>query len=87
MKNIKYILSLLFLLLINLVYACDACKLEQPEITSSFTHGQGPRGNMDWVIVAIVAAITLYTLIFSIIYLVKPGEKKDGHIKYSILED
>lgn len=87
MKNIKFVLSLVFLLMIDFIYACDACKLEQPKITSSFTHGQGPRGNIDWIIVGVVTVITLFTLIYSIKYLAKPGEKKESHIKYSILED
>ena len=87
MKHLKYLLSLAFLLLVDFVYACDACKLEQPKITSSFTHGQGPRGNIDWIIVGVVTIIALYTLIFSIKYLAKPGEKKANHIKYSILQD
>lgn len=87
MKNFKHKLSLLFLLIINLAWACEACKLAQPAITKNFTHGEGPRGNIDWVIVAVVAIIVVYTLIFSIKYLVKPGEKKQSHIKYSILKD
>lgn len=76
-----------FLLLADFAFACEACKLNQPKITSSFTHGEGPRGNIDWVIVAVVSLIAIYTLIFSIKYLAKPGEKKVNHIKYSILQD
>lgn len=87
MKNFKKYFALLFLLIINFGFACDACKLNQPKITSSFTHGEGPRGNVDWLIVAVVAIIVIYTLIFSIKYLAKPGEKQSNHIKYSILQD
>lgn len=87
MKNLKYLASMLFLLFVDFVYACDACKLNQPKITQSFTHGQGPRGNIDWIIVGVVSLIAIYTLIFSIKYLAKPGEKKENHIKYSILQD
>ena len=87
MKNFKHIFSFLFLLIIDLIYACDACKLAQPKITRNFTHGVGPSGNVDWIIVGVVSLIILYTLIFSIKYLAKPGEKKANHIKYSILQD
>ena len=87
MKNSKYLLSFLLLLIAQWSWACDACKLAQPKVTQNFTHGQGPSGNIDWVIVGIVALITLYTLIYSIKYLAKPGEQKKNHIKYSILQD
>lgn len=87
MKNLKQKLTLIFLLIINFTFACDACKLAQPKLTQSFTHGEGPRGNIDWIIVAVVAVIVIYTLIFSIKYIAKPGERKQNHIKYSILQD
>lgn len=87
MKNLKQKLTLIFLLIINFSWACDACKLAQPPVTRSFTHGAGPQGNLDWIIVGVVSVIIIYTLIFSVKYLAKPGEKKKDHIKYSILQD
>lgn len=84
MKNIRNIAVLFFLFAINYAWACDACKLQQPEITRDFTHGVGPRGQFDWIIVAVIAVIAVYTLIFSVKYLVKPGEKEADHIKNSI---
>ena len=85
MKNFKNTATIFFLLVINFALACDACKLQQPEVTRDFTHGVGPRGDYDWIIVGVIAIITVYTLIFSIKYLVKPGEKEKSHIKNSIL--
>ena len=87
MKNLKQKLTLLFLLIINFSWACEACKLAQPPITRSWTHGAGPTGTVDWIIVSVVSVIILYTLVFSIKYLAKPGEEKNNHIKYSILQD
>jgi len=85
MKNLKKISAFLLLLVATFAFACDACKLQQPKITQSFTHGTGPESQWDWLIIGIIALITVYTLIFSLKYLVKPGEKNRNHIKNSIL--
>lgn len=85
MKKYKNILTVLFLLIANFVFACEACKLQQPKITQSFTHGTGPESQWDWLIVAVIAVITLYTFVYSLKYLIKPGEKDKNHIKHSIL--
>ena len=85
MKNLKNNITLIFLFIVNFAFACDACKLQQPKVTQGFTHGTGPESKWDWLIVAIIAVITVYTLIYSIKYIVKPGEKDKNHIKYSIL--
>ncbi len=85
MKNFKNFATFFFILVVNLAFACEACKLQQPAVTRDFTHGVGPRGDADWVIVAIIGVITVYTFIFSLKYLVKPGEKEKNHIKNSIL--
>lgn len=84
MKNIRNIALLIFLFTVNFAWACEACKLQQPKVTRDFTHGVGPRGDYDWIIVGIIAAVTVFTLIYSIKYLVKPGEKDTNHVKYSI---
>ncbi len=85
MKNVRNFAMLFFLFIINFAFACDACKLQQPAVTRDFTHGVGPKGDADWIIVAIIGVITVYTFIFSLKYLVKPGEKDKNHIKNSIL--
>lgn len=85
MNNFKNFLTVILIFLINLAFACDACKLQQPAVTRDFTHGVGPTGEADWIIVAVIGLITVYTFIFSLKYLVKPGEKEKSHIKNSIL--
>lgn len=85
MKNFKNTAIFFCLLLMNFAFACEACKLQQPDVTRDFTHGVGPRGDFDWIIVAVIAALTIFTLIYSLKYLVKPGEKDQNHIKNSIL--
>ncbi len=86
MKFIQKIFIAVFFSIANFVLACEACKLQQPKITQSFTHGTGPESQWDWVIVAVVALVALYTLIFSLKYLIQPGEKEKEHIKHSILD-
>lgn len=83
----KTCFTLLILLLGSGWYsACDACKLQQPEITQELTHGTGPSSNWDWVVVALIAVITVITLFYSVKYLIKPGEKSSKHIKNTVLE-
>ncbi|OCK49651.1 MULTISPECIES: hypothetical protein [Chryseobacterium] len=81
----KKILTLLFALFHMLYKACDACKLQQPEITKDLTHGTGPESEWDWLIVLIIVFITLVTLFHSVKFLIKPGEKDTNHIKNSVL--
>lgn len=87
MKNqVKYLGLLLFILLAHgNSWACEVCQKQQPKITQSITHGAGPQSNWDWVIIAVISAITLLTLMYSIKYLVKPSEDSADHIKQSIL--
>ena len=88
MKNfLKNIMILSLFLFANYLLACDACKLQQPEVTRSLTHGTGPESNWDWFIVGIVILITVVAFVFSVKYLIKPGEKDTSHIKYSVFSD
>ena len=66
MKNLKYIIAVIFLFVAELAFACEACKQQQPRLTQGFTHGTGPDSRWDWLIVAVIALITVYTLIYSI---------------------
>lgn len=68
-------------------FACDACKLQQPKVTRNITHGTGPESGWDWFIVGVVMLITILAFIYSIKYLIKPGEKNKDHIKYSVLSN
>jgi hypothetical protein len=89
MKNKTIIiLATLFILLTDTAsWACEACAKQQPKITQGFTHGAGPDSNWDWLIIATMTAITVLTFIFSLKYLIKPGEKNYSHIKQSILNN
>lgn len=73
-----------FLIVSQLVNACPVCEKQQPKITQGITHGTGPGSNWDWVIIGVMTLITVLTLIFSLKYLIKPGEKNADHIKQSI---
>lgn len=67
--------------------ACPVCERQQPKVTMGLTHGAGPESNWDWVIIVFMSILTILTLIFSIKYLVKPGEKRKDHVKQSILNE
>lgn len=85
MKYIQIIIVAFLLLIQTNANACPACEEQQPTITRGLTHGAGPAKNWDWVIIALMALITLITFIYSIKYLIKPGENNKNHIKQSIL--
>jgi len=83
----RYLILSILLFITHIISACPVCEKQQPSITMGLTHGAGPSSNWDWVIIAVMSLITLLTLVFSIKYLVKPGEKNSDHIKNSILSD
>ena len=85
--KVKYLLSVLIIFIAQIATACPVCEKQQPKLTKGLTHGAGPQSNWDWVIIAIISVITILTLIYSIKYLVKPGEKNEDHIKQSILSN
>jgi len=86
-NSIKKMLCIVLLSFSALGLACDACKLQQPKITRNITHGIGPDSGWDWFIVGIVILITILTLIYSIKFLFRPGEKNENHIKYKIFSN
>lgn len=67
--------------------ACPACEKQQPKLLQGITHGTGPEGPMDMVIVWFMVAIVLLTLFFSVKWIIRPGEKSDDHIKRFILNN
>lgn len=81
----KIILFMPILLATLLVAACPVCERNQPKLLKGITHGAGPESKWDYVIVWTTVAIVLLTLFFSVKWLVRPGEKSDGHIKRFIL--
>lgn len=81
----NYLLCIAALFASVYTIACPVCDEQQPSITQGLTHGAGPESNWDWVIIAVVFLITLFTLWYSIKYLVKPEETEVNHIKKTIL--
>jgi hypothetical protein len=65
--------------------ACEVCAAQQPKILRGITHGTGPEGRFDYIIVLLAVALVIYTLGASIKCLVRSGEGASGHIKHSIL--
>ncbi len=61
--------------------ACELCKKNQPEILQDVTHGPGPQGQWDYIIIWIALIIVAITLFFSIKFLVRPHEENPDHIK------
>lgn len=82
----KKLITFLLLMGFSISKACEACNLQQPKITRDLTHGTGPDNNWDWFIVGFIVLITIYTLVYSLKYLLKPGEKDKSHIKYRFIE-
>ena len=83
MKN-KLILLIAFLYS-NFFMACPACKKRQPEGLENITHGSGPEGTIDYMIIWVSIIIVTVTFILSVKYLINPNEKNINHIKNSIL--
>lgn len=83
----KMILSSLISLLAlpSGAWACEVCQAQEPKILRGLTHGSGPQGNFDFVIVSAAIAIVLFTLIYATKCLVRPGEHNRDHIKRIIL--
>lgn len=67
------------------VFGCPACEKQQPKIFQGLTHGGGPDGFTDYIIIGITVLIVLVTLFLSIKWLINPGERKANHIKQLIL--
>ncbi|GAB2977460.1 hypothetical protein GCM10027049_10740 [Mucilaginibacter puniceus] len=65
--------------------ACDACKAQQPKFLQGITHGPGPTGYWDYIIVSIMTVITLYSVYALIKCLAKPETPEHQDIKKIIL--
>lgn len=85
--KIKCLVLFLVVLPLQQVFACDVCEKQQPEITRGITHGVGPQSDWDWVIIGVISVITVLTLVYSVKFLIKPGEKNRNHIKRSVLNN
>lgn len=83
MKKIS--LALILTTLQLAAFACPLCEKKQPAVLRGITHGTGPDSNWDYAIVSAMVVIVLLTLVYTIKYLVKPGEKNLSHIKHTVI--
>ena len=83
----RIILSAFLLFNTVAIFACPVCERNQPKILRGITHGAGPESKWDYVIVWIAVIITTATLIFSLKWLIRPGEHSGRHIKRFILNN
>ena len=83
----KKTISFLFLLLFQIAaFACPVCERNQPKVLRGIVHGSGPDSNWDYISIAITIIISVFALIYSIKWLIKPNENNQNHIKYSIFK-
>lgn len=87
MNTIKIFLSFLMTLATVPAFACKVCEENQPGIFKGITHGVGPTGNLDFIIVTIATVIVIIFLILSIKYIINPGEKDPDHIKNIVVDE
>ncbi len=83
MKRIA--VSLLTVLFTLPIWACEVCEKQQPKLLKGISHGTGPQSGWDMPIIYVSGIIVLFTLVYSVKYLVKPNENAKDHIKRSIL--
>ena len=80
MKRMSIMILLVFISRSTL-WACELCKEKQPEVLADLTHGTGPNGNLDYIIIWTAIFIVGLTLIYSVKYLLKPERQQPNHIK------
>lgn len=68
-------------------FACEVCEGNQPKPLKGITHGVGPSGTIDYLIISIAAIIVIFTLYMSIKYIAKPKERNPMHIKNIVLDE
>lgn len=83
--NKKFLSFLFFMFMALVCNACPVCEKQQPKILKGISHGAGPDGQLDYIIISIAVIIVLLTLFYTIKWLIRPGEKSKEHIKQFIL--
>ncbi len=68
------------------ILACELCKKNQPKVLEGVTHGPGPQGDMDYIIIGVAIVIVGITLLLSLKFLIKPNENDPDHIKNIVLD-
>ncbi len=84
MKRGLVLTALMFISTLSM--ACDVCSKQQPEALRGIAHGAGPDNSWDYLIVLLTAVVVVVSLIFSVRWLLRPGEKGEDHIKRSIFK-
>lgn len=80
--KIRFFITACFILLGHqLALACDVCKKQQPAGFENITHGAGPSGTIDYVIIFTATAVVLFTVYLTFKYLFRPCENSPEHIK------
>lgn len=81
----KLLLIATFCFVGTALFACPACEKQQPKFLKGITHGTGPEGSQDYLIIGVAVIIVLLTFYYSVKWLIKPGEHANNHIKQFIL--
>ncbi len=71
----------------QMVNACELCKEKQPKALAEITHGAGPNGTLDYIIIWSAVIIVSLTFFYSIKYLVKPEKADPQHIKNIVTQE
>jgi hypothetical protein len=69
------------------VSACEVCKRNQPKVLQEFTHGAGPGGATDYIIMGTAIVIVAVALVLAIKHLARPNEDDPDHIKNIIANE
>lgn len=85
--KIATIVSGLLFSISNSAMACELCKENQPKVLRSVSHGAGPQGNIDYIIIWTAAVLVGIALFFSLKYLIKPNEDGKSHVKNIVIEN
>lgn len=85
MKKIIITTFLLAFIALNQIVACNVCQESQPKILKNITHGTGPEGYSDYIIIWAAVILVTITLLYSIKYLIRPNENDPNHIKNCVL--
>ncbi|MBX3239392.1 MAG: hypothetical protein KIT80_19075 [Chitinophagaceae bacterium] len=83
----KAAFTILFLMIAVFSMACPVCERNQPAVLKGISHGTGPETKWDYIAIWTTTAIVLYTLYYSVKWLISPGEKSENHIKRVILNN
>ena len=85
MRKFHLVLLVFFASVVQAI-ACEVCKRNQPELLQDISHGTGPPADSESYIIGGAVLVVLFTLIYSVKYLLKPGERSPEHIKNMILK-